>query len=280
MKKKRLIPVLLLKNGWLVQSKGFKRYQNLGNPITSVKRLSEWASDELVYLDISREDHYDMRRDDIKHANRHDIFEIISDVSKMAFMPITVGGRIRSLRDIEKRLLVGADKISLNTKALDEPGFITRAAREFGSQCIVVSIDVKLEGGGYRVMSDGGRRPTDYGPSGWAKIAQEHGGGEIFLNSIDRDGMKNGYDIELLKMVSDSVKIPVIACGGAGEWAHFSEALDKTSVDAVAAANIFQHIDQSVYLAKQYLYENNYAVRPPELMLAREQNQEVSREIL
>ena len=130
MKKNRVIPVLLLRNGWLVQSKQFKRYQNLGNPISAVKRLSQWGSDELIYLDISSDDTHDMRRDDLGHPNRNSIFEIIEDVSKEAFMPITVGGRIRSLHDIEKRLALGADKIAINTLALDHPKFIEQAAKE------------------------------------------------------------------------------------------------------------------------------------------------------
>ena len=267
MKKTRLIPVLLLKNGWLVQSKGFKYHQNLGNPITAVKRLSEWASDELIYLDISRDDHYDVRRDDLGHPNRRDFFEIIRDVSKIAFMPMTLGGKIRSLADIEKRLRYGADKISINTQALNDRRFIQGAAKEFGSQCIVISIDVKKVGGDYRVFSEYGTKITDYEPAVWARIVETEGAGEILLNSIDRDGMRTGYDIELLNNVSRSVRIPVIACGGVGEWAHFSEALEKTSVDAVAAANIFHYVDQSVYLAKKYLHEKQLNVRAPDLMV-------------
>ncbi|MFH1148451.1 MAG: imidazole glycerol phosphate synthase cyclase subunit [Pseudomonadota bacterium] len=266
MKKKRLIPVLLLKNGWLVQSKGFARYQNLGNPIIAVKRLSEWASDEMIYLDISRDENYDMRRDDIGHPNRHSFLEIIEDVSKMAFMPITVGGRVRSLPDFENRLAHGADKISINTKAIDDRRFIEEAAKEFGSQCIVVSIDVKLRDCEYVVVAEGGRRETAYGPCEWARIAEQQGAGEILLNSIDRDGMKNGYDLDLLNEVAASVRMPVIACGGVGQWAHFGEALEKTNVDAVAAANIFHYMDQSVYLAKKHLYEQGCNVRPPDLL--------------
>src|SRR5207253_10792319 len=161
MKKRRLIPVLLLRNGWLVQSKQFQRWQNLGNPITAVKRLSEWASDELIYLDISRDETYDLRRDDLGNPNRHDIFEIIEDVSKAAFMPITIGGRIRSLADIERRLALGADKVCINTQALDQPEFVTAAAREFGSQCIVVSIDFKLVEGQMLVMRAWGTEATE-----------------------------------------------------------------------------------------------------------------------
>ena len=267
MKKKRLIPVLLLRNGWLVQSKQFRRYQNLGNPITAVKRLSEWASDELIYLDISTDENYDLRRDDLGTPNRHTIEEIIEDVSKAAFMPITVGGRIRTLADIERRLALGADKVSLNTQALDDPDFVSLAAREFGSQCVVISIDVKAhEDGCHEVMKGGGKTPTGLAPTDWALQMQERGAGEILLNSTDRDGMKGGYDIPLLNAVCDKVKIPIIACGGVGEWMHMAEALDQTGVDAVAAANIFHYSDQSVFLAKKFLSERGYNVRRPELL--------------
>lgn len=266
MKKKRLIPVLLLRNGWLVQSKGFSEYKNLGNPIMSVQRLSEWASDELIYLDISQDDTYDLRRDDLRDPNRHSVLEIIEDVSKKAFMPITVGGKIRTIQDIEARLLRGADKISTNTQALRDASFITKAAKEFGSQCIVVSIDAKLIDGKYIVMTNGSQEPTEHEVVSWAKIVESRGAGEILLNSVDRDGRKSGFEIPLLQAVSNAVNIPVIGCGGAGEWSDFAEAFEKTNIDAVAAANVFQHVDQSVYLAKKYLYEHNYPVRPPELL--------------
>lgn len=267
MKKKRLIPILLLKNGWLVQSKQFKYFQNLGNPITAVKRLSEWASDELIYLDISRIKEYDLRRTDLNYPNRHKLFDILEDVSKYTLMPITVGGGIRTLKDIEIRLAKGADKISLNTIAIENPKFINQAAKEFGSQCIVISMDIKLVENKYVVMSTYGQFPTKYSPLSWAKIVESLGAGEILLNSVDRDGMKIGYDINLLNIVSEAVNIPIIACGGVGYWNHFAEALNRTKVDAVAAANIFQYIDQSVYLAKKYLYDHKLNVRPPELLL-------------
>ena len=266
MKKNRLVPVLLLRNGWLVQSKGFKKYQNLGNPVFAVRRLSEWASDELIYLDISRDDNYDLRRDDLRDPNRQSFLDIIADVASQTFMPITVGGRIRTLRDIEERLARGADKIAINTIAVQDASFIQQSARRFGSQCIVVSVDVKLIDGRYIVMTNGGARNTGLESAEWARRVEQEGAGEILLNSIDRDGMKNGYDIELLSRVADAVHVPVIACGGVGEWKHFAEALAKTRVDAVAAANIFQYVDQSVYLAKQYLYENGFNVRPAEFM--------------
>ena len=266
MKKLRVIPVLLLRNGWLVQTKQFRRHQNLGNPVAAVKRSSEWAADELIYLDISRNDLYDLRRDDLWYPNRHDIIHIIEDVSQVACMPITVGGRIRSLDDIEKRLVAGADKVCVNTKALDEPDFIGRAAREFGTQCIVVSIDVKGSGAEALVVTEGGSRTTARVPEEWAREVERRGAGEILLNSIDRDGMKTGYDLELLVRITDAVQIPVIACGGAGSWADFAEAFRRTNVDAVAAANIFHYSDQSVYLARQFLFEHGLNVRPPELL--------------
>lgn len=265
MKKKRLIAVVLLKNGWIVQSQEFRRYRNLGNPIASVKRLSEWCADEMIYLDISRTDTYDLRRDDLRDGNRHSILEIIDDVSKVAFMPVTFGGGIRDLEAIRARLERGADKVAINTAALDCPEFIARAASQFGSQCLVVSVDVRRIDGNYVVMRDGGRCSTDHSVVEWVQTVQAHGAGEILLNSVDRDGMKCGFDLELLKLVCQQVTIPVIACGGAGAWEHFAEALRETPVDAVAAANIFQHIDQSVYLAKQHLYEQGFPVRRPEL---------------
>lgn len=266
MKKRRVIPVVLLKNGWLVQSVRFSSYLNLGNPVWSVKRLSEWASDELIYLDISSEDDHDPGRADLGYQQPRTFLEIIEDVAKVTFMPVTVGGRIRSLEDIQRRLTLGADKICINTMAYDDPAFIERAAARFGSQCIVVSIDYKDVEGERRVMVQGGRRNTGLDPVAWARLVETHGAGEILLNSIDRDGMKCGYDIATIAEVCASVRIPVIAQGGVGCWEHMEEALRRTSVDAVAAANIFQHTDQSVYYAKKHLVEAQQDVRPPQLI--------------
>ena len=266
MKKKRMIPIVLLKNGWIVQSKNFNNYQNLGNPVTSVKRLSEWASDEIIYIDISDAEVYDQRRDDQGYANRNNFIEIIQDVSEIAFMPITIGGKIRTLQHIEKRLENGADKVCINTQAINDIGFIGRAAKEFGSQCIVVSIDAKRSKGYHKVFSEGGKNETRHTPSEWSKIVADNGAGEILINSIDNDGQGKGYDIELVKQVVDSVSVPVIACGGVGEWSHFSEAFEKTDVDAVAAANIFHYIDQSVFLAKKHLFNLGHNVRKPDLI--------------
>ena len=221
MKKNRLIPVVLLKNGWLVQSFEFSRYLNLGNPFWTVKRLSEWASDELIYLDITDDDSYDMRREDLGAPNRRSFLEIIEDVAKVTFMPITVGGKIRTLGEVRDRLNLGADKISINTVAFDDPKFIGQAASQFGSQCIVVSIDYKKIDGVNRVMVQGGTRDTGLGPVDWARVVEARGAGEILLNSIDRDGMKTGYDLETISAVSATVKIPVIAMGGVGQLGSF-----------------------------------------------------------
>ena len=265
MKKRRLIPVLLLRNGWVVQSKRFRKWQPLGNPVTSVKRLSEWASDELIFLDISRDDTYDLKRDDLATPNRATILEIIEDVSRQAFMPITVGGRIRTLEDIKARLSHGADKVCINTKPLETPAFIEAAARQFGSQAVVVSIDFKSVEGRLEVMKHWGMEPTGRCPEAWAREAESRGAGEILLNSIDRDGMKTGYDLDTTARIADAVKIPVIACGGVGSWEHLAEGLAQTGADAVAAANIFHHSDQSVFFAKKHLTEKGLDVRPPDL---------------
>jgi imidazole glycerol-phosphate synthase subunit HisF len=266
MKKKRLIPILLLKNGWLVQSRQFKRHQNLGNPITAVRRLSQWGSDELIYLDISRDDNYDIRRDDQGYKNRNSFLDIIKDISKETFMPISIGGKVGSLEDIESRLKLGADKVVINTKAFENIKFIEDAAKEFGSQCIVVSVDVKKINNNYRVFVDRGRKDTKMDSLFWVKEINNFGAGEILLNSIDRDGTGEGYDLDLLKIITDKVTCPVIACGGVGSWDHFEEAFRETNVDAVSAANIFQYIDQSVYLAKKYLYEKKINIRKPDIL--------------
>jgi imidazole glycerol-phosphate synthase subunit HisF len=261
MKKKRLIPVVLLRNGWLVQSKEFKRYQNIGNPMSSVKRFSEWESDELIYLNISKDESFDMRRDDLGHPNHNSLLDILADVSKVTFMPITVGGGIRTMTDIQTRLSLCADKVSINTQALADPGFVYTSSREFGSQCIIVSIDARRIDNKYIVMSEGGRQVTKYGVKDWVKKMEDSGAGEILINSVDRDGMKTGYDIELLDEVANTVNIPVIALGGVGELSHFADALAQTKVDAVAASNIFQYVDQSVFLAKNYLVDRGFNVR-------------------
>jgi cyclase len=250
-----------LQNGWIVQSNGFKKYMRLGNPVTSVKRFSEWDADELIYLDISKDDTYDLNRDDIANPNRSSVLDIYADVAHYSFMPITFGGRIKSMKDAEDRIRIGADKVSINTLAIEKPEMITEIAKKFGSQCAVVSIDVKTIEGKKYVFSHCGRIETKVLVVDWAKKCQDLGAGELFINSIDMDGKRLGFDIELYQSLKD-IKIPIIACGGAGEWEHFEEVLRNTDVDAVAAANIFQHVDQSMYLVRKYLHEQGCNVRP------------------
>lgn len=269
MLKKRLIPVLLLRNGVIVQSKGFRRYQSLGSPSAAVERLSSWASDELIYLDISPSPVYDLKRDDLNYPKFDSIMEIIRLVASKCFMPLTFGGGIRTLDDIYRRLKAGADKVTLNTKAIEQPEFIGECAREFGSQCIVISIDAKRTDTGWAVYK-GGRSQTELSPSSWAKIAEQEGAGEILLNSIDRDGAGSGYDLQLINDVSNAVLIPVIVLGGVGSWQHFEEGLN-TKASAVAAANIFHYSENSIYNAKKYLFDRSYNVRKP-LPLSNVQN--------
>ena len=264
MKKKRLIPVVLLRYGNLVQSKTFSRYQIIGNPIDSVKRFSEWVSDELIYLDISPS--VIINAHQIQHVSTPEnktILNIIEQVSKVTFMPLVIGGGVKTLKDIELRLAKGADKVSINRHALNDPTFIECAAKEFGSQCIVISIDYKLYENFPHVYSYFDKDNLGKNLYDWAYEVEARGAGEILLNSVDRDGMKIGYDIDVIAKVSSEAHIPIIALGGAGSYNDFLEALEKTEVDGVAAANIFQHIDQSVFLAKKFLFENGANIRPP-----------------
>lgn len=267
MLKHRIIPCLLLRNGVLVQSKGFKRHQVLGNPTTAVKRLSTWAADELIYLDISSNRTYEMNRDDLNHENHTTIIDIIKDVSSYAFMPLTFGGGIRDVKDINAILKAGADKVAINTIAVKDPKFITRSAKIFGSQCIVVSIDVaKNSKNDYEVKINGGKDWTGLAPVDWSQEVEKLGAGEILLNSIDRDGLRTGYDIELIKSVVEAVSIPIISIGGVGQWEDFEEVLTKSRVSAVSAANIFHYSEQSVLNAKKYLFNKGINVRSPEIL--------------
>jgi imidazole glycerol-phosphate synthase subunit HisF len=263
MQKVRIIPVVLLKNGRVVQSKKFTRHQILGNPSTIVSRLSNWFSDELVYLDISRDQNYNLGRDDLNYRNKSDILDIIDGVAKMCFMPLTVGGGIKTLEQAFQRVSAGADKITINTQAFKSAGFIKECVEEFGSQCVVVSIDAKRKKGEWEVYTNCGREATGINPQDWAKEMQNQGAGEILLNSIDQDGSAQGFDLELISRVVRVVDIPVIALGGAGNWEHFGTVIEKTGVSAVAASNIFQYSENSVYNANKYLYENNFPVRKP-----------------
>jgi len=267
MKKKRVIPVLLHKDGWLVQSKSFSEYKKLGNAQMAVKRLSDWDSDELIYLDISKNGNYTTNRSDTAAPEYENLVELLSEVAKVARMPITIGGGIKSIYDIELRLRAGADKVSINRAALSDPSLIAAASREFGRQCIVVSVDYEENKQMRRIYLSENHRFVDdpYEVLSWLSKVEDLGAGEILLNSVTRDGMKTGYDIEFLAQASTRLSIPLIGCGGAGSWHHLEELLTETDVDAAAAANIFHFQDQSVFLAKSHLASKGLPVRPPSI---------------
>jgi imidazoleglycerol phosphate synthase cyclase subunit len=265
MNRPRLIPCLLLKHGVIVRSQLFKVHQVIGNPMSTVERFSHWNVDELVILDISKgEGEHDLRRDDLQQRySGTTAIDVLREVAKVCFMPLTFGGGIRTLEHISERLAAGADKVVINTAAIDDPGFISRAAERFGSQCIVVSIDaIRHPAGTYEVVSAGGQRATGLDPVAWALKAEACGAGEIFLNSIDRDGSGQGYDIELVSAVVRAVSIPVVACGGVGQYDHFAQGLVEGGASAVSAANIFHFFELSYPRAKQVCIDAGVPMRP------------------
>lgn len=239
MLKKRLIPVLLLQNGMLVRSELFRIHQIIGNPIHEVARFNEWSVDELIYLDISREGLYDQGRDDHAIGALNDPLGILDAVSRTCFMPLTWGGRIRTIEQMQERFARGADKITINTVAWTSPSIISEAARRFGSQAMVVSIGVRRRSDGFaEAMIDGGRVGTARSAADWAREAAARGAGEILLQSIDRDGTGTGYDLDLISEVAAGTTIPVIACSGVGRYEDYAAGI-RAGASAVAAANIW-----------------------------------------
>lgn len=260
MLKRRLIPVLFLKNGLIVRSEGFSYHQNIGNVISEAARYNDWNVDELIYIDISQEQVYDLRRDDLRIDSRDDILDIITSISKVCFMPLAFGGNIRTIEDIRERIQRGADKITINSEAIEDPSFIEKASAIFGSQCIVVSIDYKYIDGKPKVFK-GGHIFTELDPAEWAEEVEARGAGEIFLNSIDRDGSAKGYDVPVIQAVDKAVKIPVIACGGAGDFYDFVELARETDVSAIAAGNLFHFTELSYPRAKKMLVKHGINAR-------------------
>jgi imidazole glycerol-phosphate synthase subunit HisF len=262
MLKKRLVPCLFLKNGFLVRSEQFQTHQLLGNAIHQVERFNAWDVDELIYIDITADHDVENGRDDLKIKSESDGLKLLETISKTCFMPLTFGGGIRTMQDIQERISRGADKITLNSSVLENPELISQSAKYFGSQAIVVSMDVKCHGNlRYEVFANHGRRPTGKNPVDWAREVERLGAGEIFLNSIDRDGMACGYDLTLVRQVSDAVRMPVIACGGVGKFSHFAEGIIEGHADAVAAGNIFHFTELSAKQARKALVKMNVDVR-------------------
>ncbi|NIA20652.1 MAG: imidazole glycerol phosphate synthase subunit HisF [Anaerolineaceae bacterium] len=252
MLKKRLIPSLLVRNGRIVQSANFRHTNVIGNAFTAVDFFNAWAVDEILILDISQGREF-----------RKDFQEIVSGLSKRCFVPLTVGGWIQTIDDIRKVLLCGADKACINTQACKSPEFVGQAAKVFGSQCIVVSMDVRgTSPETYEVYSEHAQTATGRHPVDWAGRVQGLGAGEIYLTSVDHDGCRGGYDLELVRSVCEAVDIPVIAFGGVGHWQHMVDGVTIGQAEAVSAANIFHYTEHSTKKAKEYLIEHGVDMRP------------------
>jgi cyclase len=263
MLKHRLIPVLLLKDGELVRSESFEIHQVIGNPINEVRRFNEWRVDELIYLDISSRTSFDAGRGDHAVRGLAEPLEVLEEVARSCFMPLTWGGRIRTAEDMRARILRGADKVTLNTAAFRTPTLIGEGARLFGSQAIVVSIDVlRSRDGKTEVRVDGGRAGTGRRPADWAREVEDRGAGEILLQSIDRDGTGEGYDLDLVSEVASAVRIPVIACGGVGRYEDYAAGI-RAGASAAAAANIWHFKEMADWAGRQALLRAGVDVRTP-----------------
>lgn len=251
MLRKRLISCLVLQDQLLVQSHGFKTFLPIGRPDIAVEFMTNWDIDEIILLDITA-----------TKESRKPNLNLISTVSKNCFVPLTFGGGISTLQDVYDVIRAGGDKVSINTSALKNPNFITEIAKDFGTQCVVVAMDVKTNSKGQpEVVTCSGSEFTGRRPLDWALECEAKGAGEILIQSVDRDGSKNGYDLPLLKTVTSRLKIPVIALGGVGVMKHFAEGITEANVSAVAAANIFQHVEHSTIMAKSFLKSSGIDIR-------------------
>ena len=268
---KRIIPCLDVKNGRVVKGVNFINLKDVGDPVEAASAYSEEGADEITFLDITA-----------SVEKRKTILDVVKRCAEQVFIPLTVGGGIRSIEDIRVLLNSGADKVSLNTAAVENPQLIKESSEEFGSQCIVVAIDAKSQiangksqmvnsGNDKRmaigdkqnreVYTYGGRKPTGLDVVEWAKKAEELGAGELLLTSMDKDGTKEGYDLELTRTISEAVNIPVIASGGAGNLEHLYQALTQGKADAVLAASIFHYGEYSIKEAKEYLKNKGLEIR-------------------
>lgn len=247
---KRIIPCLDVNEGRVVKGVNFVNLKDAGDPVENAAIYDKEGADELVFLDITA-----------SHQKRRTIIDVARRVADSVFIPFTVGGGIRTLEDIRDLLNAGCDKISMNTSAVNDPQFIKRAAKKFGNQCIVVAIDARRSGQSWEVYINGGRTATGIDAVKWAKKAESLGAGEILLTSMDRDGTKDGYDIELTARISGAVGIPVIASGGCGRLEHFYEALTKGKADAALAASVFHYKEFRIQEVKDYLKGKGIIVR-------------------
>ena len=247
---KRIIPCLDVKNGRVVKGTSFVNLRDAGDPVECAVEYDKQGADELVLLDITA-----------SSDARNIMTDIVSRVANSIFIPFTVGGGIRTVDDFTQLLRAGADKVSVNSAAIKRPDIINEAAYKFGSQCVVAAIDAKRKDGSWEVYINGGRVPMGIDAVEWAREAEKRGAGEILLTSMDCDGQKQGYDLELTRAVSESVGLPVIASGGAGALEHFKDAFTLGKADAVLAASLFHFGEIPIPVLKEYLHKENISVR-------------------
>ena len=252
---KRIIPCLDVDNGRVVKGVQFVDIRDAGDPVEVAKRYDEQGADEITFLDITA-----------SSDNRETIVHVVEQVASQVFIPLTVGGGIRTVEDIRRMLNAGADKVGINTAAVFNPEFVKEAAEKYGSQCIVVALDAKKvstegEPSRWEIFTHGGRKSTGIDAIEWAKKMTEYGAGEILLTSMDRDGTKSGFDLELTRAISDAVNVPVIASGGVGELKHLVDGVVKGKADAVLAASIFHFGEYTVEQAKQAMQNAGVEVR-------------------
>ena len=250
MLKNRIIPCLDVKNGRVVKGINFVDLQDAGDPVEQAKIYSDGGADEICFLDITA-----------SNENRDTIYHVVKETSKKCFVPLTVGGGVRSIEDINKLLNCGADKVSINTAAVKDSNVVLESSKKFGSQCIVVAIDAKKNGDKWDVYTHGGRNNSGLNALEFAKKMEDCGAGELLVTSMDRDGTQIGYDIDLMKKISSMVNIPLIASGGVGNLDHLAEGIKEGNASAVLAASIFHYGKHSVIEAKEYLNSKGIPVR-------------------
>ena len=251
MLKNRIIPCLDVKNGRVVKGINFVDLKDAGDPVEQAKIYSDGGADEICFLDITA-----------SNENRDTIYDVVERTSKNCFVPLTVGGGIRTTENIRELFLAGADKVSINTAAVKDMNFVKEASKKFGTQCMVVAVDAKkVSDGKWEIFTHGGREKTGIDAIEFSKKAEANGAGEILLTSMDKDGTKTGYDLELLKIITKSLNIPVIASGGAGSLKHLHEAINLGGASAVLAASIFHYGEFTIKETKEYLKSKNIPIR-------------------